>query len=79
MVASPVWGIPEVVLSETTGLLVPTGSAPALAEAAIRLLRDEDLRDRLGRQGRTLVAEKFTWRQAADRTFEAYQAAASAG
>ena len=79
VVASPVGGIPEVVLSETTGLLVPTGSAPALAEAVIRLLRDEDLRDRLGRQGRTLVAEKFTWRQAADRTFEVYQAAASAG
>lgn len=79
VVASPVGGIPEVVLQEKTGLLTATGSAPALAEGVIRLLRDEDLRDRLGRQGRALVAEQFTWRRAADITLEAYQTVAAAG
>ncbi|MGC2289827.1 MAG: glycosyltransferase family 4 protein [Thermoplasmata archaeon] len=78
VVASPVGGIPEVVLHESTGLISPTGSAPALAEGVIRLLRDRDLHDRLGRQGRALVAEKFTWQQAAKHTLEAYQAAAGA-
>jgi glycosyltransferase involved in cell wall biosynthesis len=79
VVASPVGGIPEVVLHEQTGLLAATGSDSALADGVIRLLRDQDLRERLGRQGRALVSEKFTWQQAADRTFEAYTAAAGPG
>jgi glycosyltransferase involved in cell wall biosynthesis len=78
VVASPVGGIPEVVLHETTGLLTPTGSAPALAEGVIRLLRDEELRDRLGRQGRALVAEQFTWQRASEITFETYRAVTAA-
>lgn len=79
VVASPVGGIPEVVIHEQTGLLSPTGSAPALAEGVIRLLRDRDLRDRLGRQGRALVTDQFTWHHAAEHTLEAYRAAAGAG
>jgi glycosyltransferase involved in cell wall biosynthesis len=79
VVASRVGGIPEVVLPETTGLLVPPGSPPALAEALIRLLRDPDLRGRLGRQGRALIAERFTWQHAAERTLEAYRVVAGGG
>lgn len=75
VVASPVGGIPEVVLPETTGLLTSVGSAEELSAAVVRLLRDEELRARLGRQGRALVAEQFTWQRAAERTLEAYRAA----
>lgn len=78
VVASPVGGIPEVVLPEETGLLVPTGSDAGLADGVIRLLRDEELRSRLGRQGRTLVAGQFTWARAAEQTMAAYRAAAGA-
>ncbi len=39
-----------------TGLVVPPGDAPALAEAIGRLLADRGLRERLGAQGRAALA-----------------------
>jgi glycosyltransferase involved in cell wall biosynthesis len=41
--------------------LVLADSAPALAEACIRLLRDEDLRTRLADEGRRTVASTLAW------------------
>lgn len=43
-----VGGIPELVEHQSTGLVVPAGDAPALAEAILRLLRDQDEAKRLG-------------------------------
>ena len=59
VVATPVTGIPEAVQDERTGLLVPSGDVPALADALARLARDPDLRCRLAAEGRRLVEEKF--------------------
>jgi len=59
---------PEVVGDGTTGLLVPYGSAPALADALIQLLADGELRARLGAAGRARVAEGFTYQHLAART-----------
>ena len=42
VVASAVGGIPEVVETEITGLLVPPRDASALGSAVVRLLRDPD-------------------------------------
>ena len=52
-------GIPEVVLDGQTGLLVPPGDIEALADRIRRLLRDPDLRRRLGDRGRAHIAEHF--------------------
>jgi len=52
-------GIPELVEHERTGLLVPPGDAPALADALARLLTDSALRARLGRAGRAKVVAEF--------------------
>jgi glycosyltransferase involved in cell wall biosynthesis len=43
-----------------TGLLVPTEDPAALAAAIRRLLAEDNLRRRLGEQGRRLVLEHFT-------------------
>jgi glycosyltransferase involved in cell wall biosynthesis len=40
-------------------MLVPVGDADALAEALIALLRDPELRTRVGSAGRTMVGEQF--------------------
>lgn len=66
VVASAVGGVPELVDSET-GLLVPAGDAPELARAIDRLLRDSELRERLGAAGRARVEDQFgldSWRRA---------------
>jgi glycosyltransferase involved in cell wall biosynthesis len=57
VVATAVDGVRGVVTSEKNGLLVPSGDAPALAEACLQLVSDSDMRNRLGRAGHKYVAE----------------------
>lgn len=64
-VASDAPGLRESVVDGETGLLVPHGDVPALAEGLRRILADPSLRDRLGRQARTF-AEGFSWEASAD-------------
>ena len=45
-------GVPYANLDGFTGLVVPVGDAPALGTALNRLLGDDELRERLGRQAR---------------------------
>jgi glycosyltransferase involved in cell wall biosynthesis len=59
VVATAVDGTPEAVVDGVTGLTVPSGNAGRLAEAICRLLRDPDLRRRLGATGRRLAEERF--------------------
>ncbi len=58
-VASDVGGLRDVVDDGVTGVLVPPGDALALADALERLLRDADLRARLGAAGQRRVAAQF--------------------
>ena len=77
VVASRIGGIPELVTEGKTGTLVPPGSPSALAEAVIRLLRDPDLREELGRAARQSAVDRFTWSRAADETLELYRSTAA--
>jgi glycosyltransferase involved in cell wall biosynthesis len=56
------------------GLLVPPHSPGALAGAAVRLLRDQALRERLGAQARR-IGERFSWAALAPLAEQAYAAA----
>ena len=53
-------GVPYANLHEVTGLIVPPGDAPALRAARSRLLSDDDLRVRLGRQAQERALREFT-------------------
>ncbi|WP_237214681.1 glycosyltransferase family 4 protein [Falsiroseomonas oryziterrae] len=59
VVASRVGGMPEVVIEDETGLIVPPADAPALAAALVRLLGDPALRERLGRKGEAAARRRF--------------------
>lgn len=59
VVASDVGGVPELVVHEETGLLVPAGDRVALASALARLLAEPDLRRRLGSAGRVRAETTF--------------------
>ena len=54
-------GIPDLVAEGETGLLVPFGSAPALAAAIETLLADRALAQQLGANGRDQVSREYTW------------------
>jgi glycosyltransferase involved in cell wall biosynthesis len=55
------------------GILVPPADADALAEAIARLLDHPGLARELGKIGYRRVHERFTWRQAAQRTLDVYR------
>jgi N-acetyl-alpha-D-glucosaminyl L-malate synthase BshA len=59
-VARPVGGIPEVVVDGTTGLLVPSGDADALAHAVESLIQDPARRAALGRAAQQRARERFS-------------------
>jgi glycosyltransferase involved in cell wall biosynthesis len=59
IVATRVGGIPALLEDEEHALLVPPRDAPALAAAVARVLRDETLRQRLGRNARERQRRKF--------------------
>ncbi len=53
-------GTPELVVNGRTGFVVEPRSIPALADSLIRLLRDADLRRRIGQEGRRRVEQVLT-------------------
>ncbi len=59
-VGSNVGGIPEIIEHGKTGLLVPPGDAPALADAVNSLLDDPEMAKRLAETARRRVIERFS-------------------
>ncbi|HUW59646.1 MAG TPA: glycosyltransferase family 4 protein [Candidatus Bathyarchaeia archaeon] len=53
-------GIPDAVADGESGLLIETGSVEAIADALRKLLGNQALRERLGRQGYERVLREFT-------------------
>jgi len=52
-------GIPEVIHDGLSGFVVPRRDISAMAGSILNLLRDPDLRRRMGQAGREIVTEKF--------------------
>jgi len=68
----------ELVSDGETGLLVPPRDAAALRAAVERLLRDPELRERLGHAAHARARERFGWDAVIDRTLELYARALDA-
>jgi glycosyltransferase involved in cell wall biosynthesis len=60
MVVSDIRGFADTIIHEETGLVVPMDDPPALAAAIVRLLRDRQLAQRLGKEGRARMLSRFT-------------------
>ncbi|GAX34064.1 glycosyltransferase family 4 protein [Nodularia sp. NIES-3585] len=63
---------PELVEDEKTGLLVERGDADALAEAILRLLVDDNLKQAMGEAGQHRAVEKFAWDDQAEKLLHQY-------
>jgi glycosyltransferase involved in cell wall biosynthesis len=59
VVAAAVGGVPEIIDSGSTGLLVPAGDARALGRAAATLAADPALRSRMAESGRESARARF--------------------
>lgn len=71
IVSTRVGGVPHLVEDGRDALLVAPGDAPAMADAALSILRDEALAQRLVRSG-IEVAKRYTWAEVKPRLFSVY-------
>jgi glycosyltransferase involved in cell wall biosynthesis len=67
--------LPAVIEAPRGGLAVPPRDATALAGAIERLLEDESLREKLGRQGREIAEQEYSLPQYVQRHIRVYEAA----
>jgi len=75
VVATTVGAIPEVVEDGKTGLLVPPKNPKALADAIIKLLKDDNLRKEMGENAYKKMKEELSWDKIAEKTIEVYKEA----
>lgn len=75
VVASRVGGVPEAVLHEKTGLLVPPRDVDALAQACIALIDDPVRRGEMGGAGERFVRRYYSWPDNTRLMGEVYRAA----
>lgn len=73
VIATNVGGPPEIVDHETNGLLVPPADVDALADAMLRLARDREWSQHLGKAGRARVARDFDIARTVQRTQKVYE------
>lgn len=66
VVATNVDGCPELIVDGKTGFLVPERDAAAMAEKLMILIKDANLRRRMGEAGRKRVEENFTSKKMAE-------------
>jgi glycosyltransferase involved in cell wall biosynthesis len=72
VVVSDAEGLSEVTRHGETGFVVPRDDPDAAADAILGLVRDERLREVLGRAGRDHVLRHYTWEHSLDRMIDAY-------
>ncbi len=72
IVATRTGGIPEVVADGETGILVAPRDHDAMAEAIVRLLKDDDLRRRMGDAGRARARSLFSAERMVQNTLGVY-------
>jgi len=74
VVATSVGGIPDVLRHGQNGLLVRPKAPGALTEALAAILTDPALAERLGREARATIAERYTIDRAVERLEQVYAA-----
>jgi glycosyltransferase involved in cell wall biosynthesis len=73
VIATAVGGVVESVRNGETGFTVSRGDVAGLRQRLAQLLRDPDLRARLGRNARQLYEERFTLEKTLDKTLAVYR------
>lgn len=72
-VASNIPGNREIIVHEQTGLLIPADDAEAFTEAILKMLRDAELRKKMGEASRKRIIENFSIESVVDRTCKVYE------
>jgi glycosyltransferase involved in cell wall biosynthesis len=73
VIATNVGGTSDIVTDGQNGFLVPTKDSEEVAKHLIRLAKDKDLKDKMGRAGRETVLKNFLWDDIVDRVEKVYE------
>jgi glycosyltransferase involved in cell wall biosynthesis len=73
VVATEIAGAAEDILGNKAGLVVSPGDKVELAEAMLRILRNQELATKMGSAGRRMVEKKYNWRRVAEQTSKLYE------
>ena len=73
VVATTVGGVPEIIENEINGLLIPPETPTALSSALLLLLKDEQMRRRLGNAGRERILAQFNFTSVMARLKQLYK------
>lgn len=71
VVTTEIVGISEDVQKSNAGIIVKPHDIESLADAIIRIIQDDNLRKKMGKNGRK-IAEKYSWKNIADRMEKIY-------
>ncbi len=70
VIASSIYGIPETIDDKKVGYLVPPGEIEPLVETVSLLIKDDDLRQKLGQAARKRYEKYFSLKLMAERSYE---------
>ena len=73
VIASDIGGVPDLLVNNVTGILIPVGDSGGLADAIIKLAQDRVLGQKIGLNGYHHVAKNFSWENSLDRMSDLYQ------
>lgn len=73
VVVTNVGSIPEVVDDGVTGYVVPPKDSNSLAEAIIKILSNENLRNKMGENAYVKMKKELSWDVIAEKTIQVYQ------
>ena len=72
VVASRIGGIPEAVQDGITGILVKPGDSDELADELMRLIKNDEMRFKMGVNGRKFVKKNYEWANNVDQMEKIY-------
>ena len=73
VVVSDVGNIGKLVKENNCGLAIEPENPDALAKGIIRLIKNKDLREKMGRNGRQIVEREYNWQNAARKTIKVFK------
>jgi len=73
VVASDIKGIGDLLRTSNAGIAVTPEDPVELANAIIKLLKDEELRKQMGKNGRKVAVNNYSWDHTAKKTIEVFE------
>ncbi len=73
MIVTKMGGMPEIISDAVNGFVIPVKDTEELASRIIQLMGDQELSERLGTTGRSMVEKSYTKKSVAHATFDLYK------